>query len=77
MKIREYIEETTQLVQKFDAVLPGANRGNELELLRLFDAIENREGDVFMWHSRGLTDDDEVPEPATRVLTPSFKPKEM
>lgn len=46
-------------------------------MLALYDAIENRDGDVFMWRAYGLTDEDEVPKAPMRVLKPSFKMKEI
>lgn len=66
MKISEYIEETSELYQRF-----GVETDAGL-LLRIWDAIEFREGDVYMWYLHGLTEEDDVPDAPTRVLFPNF-----
>lgn len=76
MLISEYIKETEDLERRFEKVAQEDGEAGALELLRLFDAIECRRGDVCAWHASGLTDDAEVPAAPTRLLFPSFKRKE-
>lgn len=68
MKIREYKEQTDEMIRRFES--------GEACGLREFDAIEFRTDDLIMWERVGLTLDDDVPESPKRILMPSFELKD-
>jgi hypothetical protein len=70
MKIKEYIQETLKLIEQFEYGIK--SNVSATELSNLLEVIENREGDIFMWHMSGLTDEDLLPISPDKVIMPTF-----
>jgi hypothetical protein len=72
MKIKEYKEETSKLMIKFEEVVAHKTDLDALELLSLDDAILLREFHLHMWFLQGLKEDDEIPAEINKLLIPTF-----
>ena len=70
MTIREYMQETAKLYEQFEQE---AQKTDPINLLRLFDAIENRESYIWMFLQNGFKEDDVIPPPVNRLIWPKFQ----
>lgn len=74
--ISEYAKETAEMEKRFEELASKKDESMAIDLLNLFDAIENRLGDLRMWKEAGLTEDDEIPKSPTKLIPISWRTNE-